>query len=92
MIKPQHPRNIATTSQFTNQFKSRQQQHIDNVLDEYQNVFQEPNGVPLRCQVKHSIELVPSSSLPNTFVYRRTIIKNEEIQRQIQDSINKGHI
>ena len=43
-------------------------------------------------QVKHSIELVPGSSLPNAFVYRRSDIENEYIPRQIQYLINKGHI
>ena len=73
------------------QHSSRQQQQIDNILEEYQNIFQAPDGVPLHCQVKHSIELVPGSSLPNASVYRRSILKNEEIRRQIQDLNDKGH-
>ena len=92
MINPRHSRKTATTIQLTHQHSSRQHQQIDNILEEYWNVFQEPNRVPLHCQVKHSIEIVPSSSLPNTYVYRRSILKNEEIQRQIQDLIEKGHI
>ena len=43
-------------------------------------------------QVEHYIELVHCSSLPNASVYRRSILENEEIQSQIQYSINKGHI
>ena len=50
------------------------------------------NGVPLHYQVKYSIELVPSSSLPNASVYRRSILENIEIRIQIQDLIDKGHI
>ena len=46
----------------------------------------------MHCEVKHSIELVPSSSLPNTSVYRRSILENEEIWREIQDLIDKDHI
>ena len=71
MIKPQHSRKTATTSRLIDQRSSRQQQHIDKILEEYQNIFQAPDGVPLHCQVKHSIELVPGSSLPNSSVYRR---------------------
>ena len=89
MIKPQHSRKNAATSRLTNQGNSRQQQQIDHFPEEYQNAFQEPNGVPLHCQVKHSIELVPSSSLPNASIYRRSILENEEICRQIQDLIGK---
>ena len=43
-------------------------------------------------QVKHSIELVPGSSFPNASIYKIPILKNEEICRQIQDLIEKGHI
>ena len=92
MIKPQHSRNTAAMSRLTDQRSSQQQQHINNILEEYQNIFQAPDKVPLHCQVKHSIELVPSSSLPNAFIYRRSILENEEIHRKILDLIDKGHI
>ena len=69
MIKPQHSRNTATTSQLTDQRNSRQKQQIEKILEEYQNIFQESNRVPMHCQVKHSIELVPGSSLPRTHLF-----------------------
>ena len=90
--KPQHSRNIATPSRLTHQCSSRQQQRIENTVEECQNIFQDPNGVPLHFQVKHSIELVLGSSLPNTSVYRISIINNEEIHNKTQDLINNGHI
>ena len=92
MIKPQDYRNTIAMSRLTDQHSSRQKQKIDNILEEYLNIFQAPYRVPLNFQVKHSIELVPSSSLPNAFVYRRSITETEEIRRQIKDLINKGHI
>lgn len=55
-------------------------------------MFKDPIGVPLHCQVKHSIDLVPGSLLPNASLYRRFVLENEEICRQIQDLIDKGHI
>ena len=85
MIKPQNSRKTVATSQLIDQHSSQQQEQIDNILEEYQNVFQDPNGVPLHYQVKHSIELVPRSSLPNTSLYKIPILENEEIHRQIQD-------
>ena len=48
MIKPQHSRKTAATSRLTNQ-RSSQQQMIDNILEEYQNIFQAPDRVPLHC-------------------------------------------
>ena len=57
-----------------------------------ERISRNPNKVPLHCQEKQSIELVHGSSLPNTFVYRRSILENEEIHRKIQYLIDKGHI
>ena len=83
MIRPQHSRNTPATSRLTKQHSSQQQQQIDNILEEYHNIFQAPDGVPLHCQVKHSIELVLGSSLPNTFFYKISIVENEEIHKHI---------
>ena len=83
MINPQQSKKSAATSRLTDQCNSRQQEQIDNILEEYHNIFQAPDGVPLHCQVKHSIELVPGSPLPNASVYKRSILKNEEIHRKI---------
>ena len=83
MIKPQHSRKSVAMSRLTDQQSSWKQQHIHNILGEYQNIFQATSGVPLHCQVKHSIELVPSSLLPNAYVYRISILENEEIRRKI---------
>ena len=83
MIKPQHSRNTAATIRLTKQRSSRKQQQINHILEEYQNIFQAPNRVPLHCQVKHSIEIILGSSLPNTSVYRRSILENEEIHKKI---------
>ena len=92
MIKPQHSRNTVATSQLTEQHNSQQQQQVNKIIEEYQNIFQAPYELPLHCQLKHSIELVPSSSLPNTSIYKRSILENEEIHRQGQDFIDKDHI
>ena len=39
MMKPQHSRKTATTSQLIAQHSSRQQQQIENILEEYHNIF-----------------------------------------------------
>ena len=83
MIKPQHSRKTTKTSQLNDPCNSQQQQQNDHILEECHNVFQEPNGVPIHCQVKHSIELVHGYSLPNASVYRRSILENIEIHRKI---------
>jgi hypothetical protein len=61
-------------------------------VEEYSDIFSSPTGVPLHCQVKHPIDLTPNAPLPNGPVYHRSLLENEEIKRQIQELLHKGHI
>ena len=61
-------------------------------MEEYEDIFTSPAGVPLCCQVKHPIDLTPSASLTNGPIYRRSVLENDEIKRQIQELLQKGHI
>eukprot|EP00253_Pinus_taeda_P028016 PITA_28016 len=65
---------------------------MDKVVEEYEDIFTSPVGVPLHCQVKHSIDLTPGAPLPNGPIYRRSVLENDEIKRQIQELLQKGHI
>ena len=60
---------------------------MDKVVEEYEDNFTSPTGVPLHCQVKHSINLTPGVSLPNGPIYRHSVLANDEIKRQIQEFI-----
>jgi hypothetical protein len=61
-------------------------------MEEYKGIFSSPTGVPLHYQVNHSINLTPNALLPNGPVYLHSLLENEEIKRQIQEMIQKGHI
>ena len=61
-------------------------------MEEYSYIFSSPTGVPLHCQVKHPIDLTPGATLPNGPIYRRSLLENNEIKRQIQELLHKGHI
>ena len=58
----------------------------------YQDIFTSPTGVPLHCRVKHPIDLILGAPLPNGPIYRRFVLENDEIKRQIQELLQKGHI
>eukprot|EP00253_Pinus_taeda_P034580 PITA_34580 len=63
IIRPQgKKKTVATTSR---QGPSARQLQMDKVVEEYEAIFTSPTGVPLHCQVKHSIDLTPSALLPN---------------------------
>jgi hypothetical protein len=65
---------------------------MDKVVEEYEDIFTSPIGVPLHCQVKHPINLTLGASLPNGPIYRCSVLENDEIKRQIQELLQKGHI
>eukprot|EP00253_Pinus_taeda_P027970 PITA_27970 len=62
---------------------------MDKIVEEYEDIFTSPAGVPLHCQVKHSIDLTPGAPLPNGPIYRRYVLENNEIRRQIQELLEK---
>ena len=60
-------------------------QQMDKVMEEYEDIFTSPTGVPLHCQVKHPINLTPGAPLPNGPIYRCSVLENDEIKRRIQE-------
>jgi hypothetical protein len=65
---------------------------MDKVMEEYEDIFTSPVTVPLHCQVNHLIDLTPGALLPNGPINRCYVMKNDEIKRQIQEMLQKGHI
>jgi hypothetical protein len=92
VIRSQSERNIVATSRASVTDLSTQQKQVDKVVEEYSDIISSPTGVPLHCQVKHPIDLSPGTPLPSGPVYCRSLLENEEIKRQIQELLHKGHI
>ena len=65
---------------------------MDKVIEEYEDIFTSPATMPLHCQVKHLIDLTPGALLPNGAINRCSVMQNDEIKRQIQEMLQKGHI
>jgi hypothetical protein len=54
---------------------------MDKVMEEYEDIFTSPAGVPLHCQVKHPIDLTLGALIPNGPIYQHSILENDEIKR-----------
>jgi hypothetical protein len=67
---------------------------VFEVLQEYEDVFPEevPPGLPPKRGIEHQIDLVPGAFLPNRAPYRTNPEETKEIQRQVQELINKGYV
>jgi hypothetical protein len=83
---------VVATSVASTQSLSLQQKQVEKIVEEYRDIFSSPTGVPTHCQVKHPIDLTPSSPLPNGPIYHHSLMENDEIRCHIQDIIQKGHI
>ena len=75
MIRPQGKKKMVATA--SRQGPSVRQLQMDKVVEEYEDIFTSFAGVPLHCQVKHSIDLTPGVPLPNGPIYRRSILEND---------------
>jgi hypothetical protein len=57
---------------------------VEGIVEEYKDIFSSPTEVSMHYQVKHPNDLTPSALLPNGPAYRRSLMENDEIKRQIQ--------
>ena len=65
-----------------------------SILDEFADVFSDeiPHGLSLVRGIEHQLDLIPDASLPNRPAYKMNPRESEEIQRQVQDLLDKGYI
>jgi hypothetical protein len=78
----------------TNDSPSTLTSAVFDLLQEYEDVFPEeiPPGLPPKRGIEHQIDLVPGDPLPNRPPYRTNPEETKEIQRQVQDLLNKGYV
>ena len=67
---------------------------VSNVLQDFIDVFLEevPAGLPPVRGIEHQIDLIPGASLPNRPPYRTNPEETKEIQRQVQELLDKGYV
>ena len=67
---------------------------VSNVLQEFGDVFPKdiPSGLPPLRGIEHQIDLIPGASLPNRAPYRTNPQETKEIQKQVQELLDKGYI
>jgi hypothetical protein len=67
---------------------------VANILREYVDVFpcEVPVGLPPLRGIEHQIDLIPGTSLPNRAPYRTNPEETKEIQRQVQELLDKGYV
>ncbi|XP_031106244.1 uncharacterized protein LOC116010889 [Ipomoea triloba] len=67
---------------------------INDLLAEFADVFPKemPKGLPPIRGIEHQVDLVPGATLPNRPAYRTNPEEAKEIQRQVEELLEMGHI
>ena len=65
---------------------------MNPLLKEFSDVFQPPMGLPSSSHIDHSIYLITRYALPNSPTYQLAPIEMEEMEKQLTQLINSGHI
>ncbi|XP_056858210.1 uncharacterized protein LOC130507527 [Raphanus sativus] len=69
-------------------------EEIECLLQEYKDVFPEDNpmGLPPIRGIEHQIDFVPGATLPNRPAYRTNPVETKELEKKVNDLLEKGHI
>jgi hypothetical protein len=67
---------------------------VADILQEYADIFpsEVPAGLPPLRGIEHQIDLIPGASLLNRAPYRTNLEETKEIQRQVQELLDKGYV
>ncbi|XP_074314442.1 uncharacterized protein LOC141649656 [Silene latifolia] len=67
---------------------------INELLLEFANVFPDdlPSGLPPIRGIEHQIDLIPGAPLPNKAAYRSNPEETKEMQRQIDELMERGYV
>ncbi|XP_074287879.1 uncharacterized protein LOC141613044 [Silene latifolia] len=67
---------------------------VQGLLKEFCDVFPEelPVGLPPLRGIEHQIDLIPGAQLPNKPAYRCNPEEAKELQRQVQELIDRGYV
>lgn len=50
------------------------------------------DGLPTLPDIQHQTDLIPSSNLPNRPHYCMNLMEHEDLRRQVEELLRKGHI
>jgi hypothetical protein len=62
------------------------------VVNQYDEMFKEPKGLPPKRGIQHEIQLQQDCPLPNIGMYIMSVMENAKIKKQIQELLDKGVI
>ncbi|XP_056852848.1 uncharacterized protein LOC130502047 [Raphanus sativus] len=74
------------------QLQKKKEDNLKSTQTEPQHNFYAKTGLPPIRGIEHQIDFVPGSTLPNRPAYRTNPVETKELQRQVDELMEKGHI
>jgi hypothetical protein len=67
---------------------------VSNLLLEFQDIISAnvPKGLPPVRKISHQMDLIPRTILPNKEAHHMTLVESEDLNRQMQELLQKGFI
>ncbi|XP_074303375.1 uncharacterized protein LOC141637858 [Silene latifolia] len=67
---------------------------VQGLLEEFRDVFPDelPIGLPPLRGIEHQLDLIPGAALPNKPAYRCNPEEAKELQRQVQELMDRGYV
>ena len=67
---------------------------VEELLKEFPNIVLDnvPDGLPPVRKISHQMDLIPGASFPNKAAHRMTPAESEELNRQVNELLQKGLI
>jgi hypothetical protein len=75
-------KDVGTSDAFQGCDPSHKKELID-IVSKYDDIFQEPDGLPPKREIQHEIHLQQDSPLPNVGMYRMSVVEMTEIKKQV---------
>jgi hypothetical protein len=82
-------KDVGTSDAFQACDPSHKKELID-IVSKYDDIFQEPNGLPPKREIQHEIHLQRDSPLPNVGMYRMSVVEMIDIKKQIHGLLDRG--
>jgi hypothetical protein len=84
-------KDIRTSNAFQGFAPSHTKELVD-IVSKYEDIFQEPNGLPPKREIQHEIHLQQDSPLPNVDMYMMSFVEMKEIKKKVQRLLDQGFI
>jgi hypothetical protein len=84
-------KDVGTYDAFQGCDPSHKKELMD-IVSKYDDIFQEPNGLPHKREIQHEIHLQQDSPLPNVVMYRMSVVEMTKIKKKVQGLLDQGVI